>query len=616
MLRLNPLFHDNAVLQCDKPFFVWGTQASRMPVSVTFDGQVVAARFIDRDRWSAEFPPVAVGGPYELRVTSGSEGIVSRNIFVGEVWLCSGQSNMEWTLRMLKGLESDIAEANDPLLRFFNVPRKPADNEISEADGVWQTTSPKSAQNLSATAYFFARDLRAKLGRPIGLVIAAYGGTSITCWMDEKVLLQRPDYSSFSTQTRALQSTARLLSLIPYPFESRSVLSINWETDKIDDTDWPELSVPATWQEQGWKHNGVVWYRRSFNLPPAWAGQELILEIGACDDFDETYFNGTKIGETGPNVPNAYATRRAYRVPLSLTKEGQAIIAVRVFDNWGNGGITDGVTLRPCNAPGLSLALNGKWRAKVETALPWRPCISILPSMLFNGMIHPVIGYALRGIAWYQGESDSAQAALYRLLLNDLIASWRARWNDQLPFGIVQLANSRAHETEPTESDWAELRDAQLLVARTLGNTGLAVTIDVGDATDIHPSLKQPVGERLSLWALGTVYGHSVSPWCGPLTVDHWSEGPEFLVRFSYVGTGLQSRYGNPLIGFQIAGQDRRWQWAEAKIVQPDIIRITAPGAVLPAAVRYAWPANPRCNRGNSAGLPRHPFRNDDWPLT
>jgi len=619
MLTLHPPFRDHAVLQCEKPLTVGGTAAPRASVVAILAGATSSTTADSDGRWSIQLPALAAGGPHELIVKSDGETRRCIDVLLGEVWLCSGQSNMEWTLGMLTGLEADIAEANDPLLRCFTVARQPSDQPATTVTGDWHPTTPQNARDFSATAYFFARRLRVATGRPVGVIVSAYGGSTIASWLPQSVLVSRPEYRVFVSGDVVNQTAEDgLARFTPHPYEERDPIARGWESPELDDSSWAPLPVPGYWQDRGFRHNGAVWYRRTVDLPSDWAGLDLVLEIGACDDFDETFVNGTRVGGIGPEAPNAYATRRVYPVSAGLVASGSVVIAVRIFDHWGNGGITGGVQLRVAAARQKTLFLSGEWKAKVEKALPLRAPVSGLPpSVLYNGMIHPLVGCGLRGFLWYQGESDAPRAALYRMLLPDLIATWRARWNDPLlPFGIVQLANYQATSPEPMESDWAELRDAQLRAAQTVDHTGLAVAIDAGDAENIHPPQKRPVGERLARWALATVYRQSEIPWSSPLVADHWIEADAIFVRFTHEGNGLRSRHGIPLEGFQIAGADRHWRWAKAFVIQRDIVRVSAADLKNPLAVRYAWQSNPPCTLENSAGLPASPFRTDDWPLT
>lgn len=617
MLTVHPLLGDNAVVQCEKPLvFRGGGAAPRACVTVRFAGLTGATTAGADGAWSVEFPAQPPGGPHELVVGSAAETLRRTGLLLGEVWLCSGQSNMEWTLGMLKGLEADIAAAGDPQLRCFTLTRVPQDAPSTDLSGIWREATPRHARDFSATAYFFACRLRAATKRPVGIIVSAFGGTSIASWLPREVLTSRPDYRRYWPKAPD-GKPPEADSFTPHPYEGRTPRADGWEAATFDDSAWNRLPVPGYWQESAWRHNGAVWYRRAIVLPMDWRGRDLVVEFGACDDFDETFVNGTRVGGIGPEAPNAYATRRVYPVPAAIMPGDTATIAVRVFDHWGNGGITGGAWLRRADGRAEPIPLSGSWRAKAEKALPLRATTDGLPPMvLYNGMIHPLVGCALRGFLWYQGESDTPHAALYRMLLPDLIAAWRSLWRDPLlPFGIVQIANHQPRSNEPVESDWAELRDAQLLTARTVPATGLAVTIDVGDAGDIHPNRKRPVGERLARWALATVHGRAEEPWSSPLPADHWIDGATLCVRFLHAGDGLRTRDGAPLGGFQIAGADRQWRWAEAEITQRDIVRLRAAEVSAPVAARYAWQANPPCTLENSAGLPASPFRTDDWPL-
>ena len=612
MPTLHPLLSDHAVFQRGKPILIHGEATPGTRIEVDFAGESRTVCAAEDGRWEAVFPAREAGEGLELTVRGGGRVLRRSDLAVGEVWLCSGQSNMEWTLAMTPGTEDDVAAAEDPLLRVFTVLRTPAPEPIPEPEGQWEVSTPAKAGNFSAVAWYFGRRLRECLGCPVGLLVPAFGGTQIACWLPQDVLESRPAYAGLTGSWEGPAAE----ELQPHVDEGRSPESAGWET--CDTESWQTLEVPGLWQEQGWQLNGAVWYRKTVEVPPAWRGRELILYFGACDDFDDTYVNGTRVGGLGPEAPSAFATKRLYPIPAALSAEGRLVIAVRVFDQWGFGGIVKGASLYPAEDPETTLSLDGPWKARVEKAFPLRVSSRpIPPAVLYNGMIHPLLRMAIRGFLWYQGESDAVRAALYRTLLPDLIATWRRLWKDPLqPFGIVQLTNYGERTAEPGPSEWAELRDAQLLAARTVPATGLAVTIDVGEADNIHPRLKKPVGERLARWALAEVYGIVEEPWHAPLAADHGIEDGAVFVRFVHVGDGLRCREDRPLTAFQIAGADRKWRWAQAEIVAPDTVRVSAPGLDQPVAVRYGWQGNPDCTLENSAGLPASPFRTDDWELT
>jgi sialate O-acetylesterase len=620
-MTFHGLLGDNAVLQCEKPLRIRGTATAGTRVSVAFAGHEGDATAAQDGAWEILLPALPPGGPYDLTASDERETLRRTGLVIGEVWLCSGQSNMAWTLGTVPQLDADDAATDDPLLRCFTLPQLPADEPASHFAGSWQLATPAAIRDFSAVAFFFARRLRAATGRPVGLIVSAVGGTMIASWLPRYTLAARPAYAPFLDRLDAYAAgnDGDRPKFAPHDFIPRTALADGWEAAGLDDRDWTPLNVPGYWQDQAWKLNGAVWYRHRATLPPSWIGHDVILELGACDDFDETFVNGTPVGSVGPKTINAYAVQRRYRIPSTLVASGRVVIAVRVFDNWGNGGLTGRRCLRRVDTPEETLALDGPWKAKVELALPHRAPTGGMPAtVLYNSMIHPLVGSGLRGVLWYQGEADVTRAALYRTLLPDLIATWRALWHDALlPFGIVQLASYESRSETPVESARAELRDAQLLAARTIRHTGLAVTTDVGDAGDIHPRQKKPVGERLARWALATIYGENFDePARSPVAADHWIENSAICIRFVDAGGSLSQAGGGPLQGFQIAGSDRVWHWANASIAQRDIVRVSSAAVPAPMAVRYAWQGDPAATLENSAGLPASPFRTDDWPLS
>ena len=607
MLTLHPLFSHNAIVQADRPIVIEGTAPIGAPILVSFAGMTATGHASAASHWSVTFPAQPAGGPHEIVVESDLERIECTNLHLGDVWLCAGQSNMEWTLAMLR--PSDREFTSSAGIRCFMVPRRAAASPQALVEGVWRGVDETTVQHVSAVGYYFAQQLHLALRRPIGIVVVALGGSAISAWLPQEALQRRTEY-------KAILASDTPPSFEPHRWRPRSLLTEGWEAAAFEPADWDILPVPGHWQTSGLRHNGAVWYRRTVSLPAGWAQRNLLLEFTGCNDFDETFVNGDQVGSTGPGDPNAFATPRRYMISGRLATGTRVTIAVRVFNAWGDGGLCGDVFLRPADGHETPLNLNGPWKAQVELALPLRTAGFIPPAGLYNAMIHPLTHRSFRGVLWYQGESDTRRAALYRLLLSDLIEAWRAAFGDPLlPFGIVQLPSYRSRSGVPVESDWAELRDAQLLATRSQPATGLAVTIDLGEADNVHPTRKQPVGDRLARWALATIHGLASAPWSGPIAIDHWRDGRAYRVRFAHVGRGLRARAGASLDGFQMAGADRKWVWAEARLVAPDIVHIEAVGIADPAAVRYAWQDNPPYSLENSAALPASPFRTDDWAL-
>jgi sialate O-acetylesterase len=382
------------------------------------------------------------------------------------------------------------------------------------------------------------------------------------------------------------------------------------------------MDLPQQFETAGLLIDGAVWFRRVLELPESWAGKDLVLNLTPIDDQDITYFNGKKVGSIGRETPNSYMVPRKYVVPGSLVHGGRNVIAVRVFDSAGEGGFSRGGAMSIGPNEGEVISLRGAWDYKVELALEpkhpdWgsRPeAVGVSnqnnPSVLYNAMIAPLVPFAIRGAIWYQGESNAGRAYQYRTLFPIMIRNWRSAWGHDFPFYFVQLANWHANKAEPDESDWAELREAQTMTLRE-PQTGMAVTIDIGDENDIHPRNKLDVGRRLAAWALAGTYGEKVIP-SGPLFDRFTVEGDWVRIRFKH-GVGLKTSDGGPVKGFAIAGEDRRFVWADARI-DGDAVIVSSPKVLKPVAVRYGWADNPIANLYNGAGLPASPFRTDDWP--
>ena len=639
MIRLAPLFHDLAVLQRDMPIPVWGTAAAGDAVKVTLAG--VAAQVIagPEGRWLVRLPPLPAGGPYELvaALADGSDQrAVAREVLIGEVWLCSGQSNMEWKLAQVDPEAGVSADSELPQVRLLAVGNQAGLGRQDGIAGTWQVCSARSLASFSAVAGWFGRTLHRDLAVPVGLICNAWGGTRVQTWMSREALMQDPygrdDVRHYEGYVHAAAGLAPGEYVSLADWERRGApqdtgnrgLAEGWAAADFDDATWPVMPVPSRWQQQGHPGSGVLWFRRSVAIPSAWAGRDLELRLGSIDKHDDTWVAGERVGGLSWDAgPNSWCTPRVYTVPGRLVRaDGLLHVAVRARSHAFDGGmIGPGVELRvaPVGEPEPAVSLAGPWRWRVEQdwgavsvpGFPWGPGNPNAPYTLFDSRIAPLIPYALRGAIWYQGESNSSEPEHYQRLLTGMIRDWRRAWGQgDFPFLQVQLANYA--NTPPNERGrWAALRDAQL---RTLAEpaTGMAVAIDIGESGDIHPPDKRSVGQRLARWALATTYGRGGVP-SGPLYADAGVEpGGRMRIRFTH-GSGLRTRDGRPPCQVLIAGLDRAFVPAETAIIG-DTLVAWHPRILRPAAVRYAWADDPvGCNLEGGNGLPASPFRTDAW---
>jgi sialate O-acetylesterase len=634
-VRVSSLIGDNMVLQQGVPVRLWGRASPGETVRISIAGHTAETSATPEGAFQVSIGPLPTGGPYTLDIV-GKNALRFENVLVGEVWIASGQSNMEFPLARSNDAEQEIAAAHRPGIRFFTVQKTTSLSPQDDVKGSWVPCSPETARDFSAVAFFFGRSLLDDLDVPIGLIHASWGGTPAEAWTSRQALTAEPTLrpmvdalDRFFTDPALVASYERALTA----WESTNVAvdpgnageGRGFARIEFDDSAWETAGLPTTVELLGHNIDGAVWFRRSVEIPEAWAGKDLVLHLGAIDDYDETYFGGVKIGSTGRETPGSWARQRVYRVPGELVKAGANVVAVRVFDRGGEGGFTGPTTeleLSPAEEDATPVSLSGAWRYHIEVALgpftpdwgsqPVRPDEQNGPTTLFNAMIAPLTPLTIRGVIWYQGESNADRAAEYRLLFPIMIRDWRRAFGlGDFPFYFVQLANYMARADEPTESEWAELREAQLM---TLGEpqTGMAVAIDVGEADDIHPRNKQDVGRRLALWALARTYGRSIE--CsGPLYRSHEIQGDEMRIAFDHA-QDLTARDGD-LVGFAVAGEDRVFTWASARIEGESVV-VRSPSVPKPIAVRYGWADNPRVNLYNGAGLPASPFRTDDWPRT
>jgi sialate O-acetylesterase len=562
------------------------------------------------------------GGPYTLEIHA-SNHLVVNDILIGDVWFCSGQSNMVIPMERVKEkYPDDIAGADFPQIRNFFVPTA-ADVMARHEDlphSTWQEANPTTVLAFGAATYFFARQLYQKYHVPIGIINSSVGGTPIQAWISaagfsgmSAYLEQIGNLPEENNLAMALRRNVSDDHSKAHPDQGLAGV-VKWYSPDYAPVGWHPFWLPGYWADQGVKGlNGVVWFRKKIEVPASMAGKPAKLFVGRIIDADETYLNGVKVG----NITYQYPPRR-YEVPAGLLKEGENLLVVRVTNTSGKGGfvpdkryeLTDGVT---------HIDIRGDWQYKVGQVFPPRnmsggtPPFSAQnePTGLYNTMVAPAVHYGIKGFLWYQGEANTGNPREYRKLLPALIADWRSDWKEgNLPFLYVQLPNYMEVQYSPSESQWAELREGQL-VALSVPNTAMAVTIDVGEWNDVHPLDKKDVGDRLALAAEQLAYGDSSVVASGPIYQSARVDGDKIILSFTAIGSGMMVKGGGELQQFAIAGADKKFVWAGARI-DGDHVIVSSPDVPEPLYVRYAWADNPEgANLYNKEGLPASPFRTD-----
>ncbi|NEU70163.1 sialate O-acetylesterase [Spirosoma agri] len=625
-LRLPKLISDGMVLQRDATLKIWGWASSGEKITVRFKGKTYKTVTEDNGEWLVKLPPTPSGGPFTMEI-SGKSRIDLNDILIGDVWFCSGQSNMVHQLNIHDvTYAKEIAEANYPQIRQFWVPtltnlQKP---QSDLPNGQWSAAVGEAVRPFSAVAYFFAKKLYEKYHVPIGIINASVGGTPIEAWTSEAGLTDFPtlkavieknnDTSYINTLTRRQVSAAA--SRPNPPVDLGLTGSTKWFDASYTPKGWRSINVPGYWEDQGLKElNGVVWYRKEINIPTSMTGKPAKVFLGRIVDADELYINGKSVGKTTYLYP-----QRRYSVPAGVLRAGKNVIVVRVTNNGGKGGF---VPDKPyCLFAGAdTVDLKGTWQYKVGVA--YKPVTGSgggnsagginpqnQPTALYNAMVAPAINYAIRGFCWYQGESNAGEPQTYEKLQRVLVADWRNRWGQgPLPFLYVQLPGFMDYNYQPSESNWAVLREAQLK-ALSVPNTAMVVAIDLGEWNDIHPDNKKDVGERLALAAMKTAYNEDLVS-SGPLYQSATIQGNKVVLSFTNSGRGLITRDGEEPGEFAIAGADKKFSWAKAKIDGNNVI-VWSDDVPNPQYVRYAWADNPvNPNLYNKDGLPASPFRTD-----
>ena len=624
-VRLPSIIGDGMVLQRDSALNIWGWADPGEAVSVAFRKQQLAAIADADGKWQVQLEPLKAGGPDTMEI-KGSNEILLRDILVGDVWLCSGQSNMTHTFaRWQERYATEIAASTNPQIRQFAVPTKPVlSGPLDDLPGLsWKAADPQSLLDFTVIGYFFAKQLHERYEVPQGIIMSCVGGTLIEAWTSEEGFRTFPDQLATIERNKDSEAVERINAAAKADREAdgpkveadRGLLaSPQWFEPAHRPLNWKRINVPGYWEDQGVRDlDGVVWYRREIDIPATMTGVDALAELGRIRNADEFYVNGQRVGNTTYEYP-----QRRYTIPAGVLQPGRNLFVIRVINQGGKGGF---IPDKPyaLHAAGETIDLKGDWDYKVGEAYapPRRSYLAGInaqgqPTALFNGMIAPFTTYAVRGFLWYQGESNAGNPAAYRNLLPNLIADWRAQWGmGELPFLIAQLPNYLDVDYLPAESNWALMREAQLHTALATPNTGVGINIDLGEWNDIHPGNKKPVGERLALQAMAISYGDHDVVASGPIYRSHEIKNGKIILHFNHVGGGLVSTNGEALAHFALAGADKSFVWAQAKI-EGDTVVVWSDDVPEPAFARYAWADNPDfANLGNADGLPASPFRTD-----
>ena len=622
-VKLPNFFGNNMVLQRDKPIPVWGWANPNEKISVDFNHQTKTTMADKAGKWIIKLSNENAGGPYVLTV-KGKNVVIFNNVMVGEVWICSGQSNMEMPIAgwgKINNYEKEIAAAGYPMIRHIKVANTvstiPNDN-IPAAN--WEICSPETAGDFTAAGYFFARELYNKLKVPIGLINSSWGGTMVETWTSRQAFENSDEFKGMIAGMSLLNldslakakknATMKRIEALQGSMDNTD--AAKWDEAIFNDNAWPLMQLPNLWETQQLGDlDGFVWFRKTINLTSKDAGKSATLDLSMIDDNDVTYVNGTKVGST-----NAYNAKRNYSVPAGILKEGSNVIAVRVEDTGGGGGIYGDSADMKLTIEEHKIPLSGPWHFKVEKIIGGSSSIgpNSYPTLLYNAMINPLIPFAFRGVIWYQGETNADRAFQYNKAFPLMITDWRKRWNEgDFPFYFVQLASfNAANGNSKNGSTWAELREAQTKTL-SLPNTGMAVITDIGDSSNIHPKDKQDVGKRLAAIALHNLYEEN-NVYNGPAYSSMKTDGNRAIISFKNTGGGLEvhDKYGY-IKGFEIAGADKQFHYAQAHITG-NTVMVYNESVSNPVAVRYGWADNNlEDNLFNAEGFPAWPFRTDNW---
>lgn len=618
-VKMPLLFSDGMVLQRNKPIPVWGFADANEKIEVHFKQQIQKITADKNGKWMLKLSAEKAGGPFEL-IIIGKNKISIKNVLVGEVWICSGQSNMEFQVFKTKNAKEEIADSNYPMIRHFGVAQdlggKPKDDLKA---GKWEVSSKETVGNFTAVGYYFAKKIYAELKIPIGIINTSWGGTNVETWTSREAFQNSPDFKAMIADVPTLNVDsisklyAKQMKERVERIQGTPVSLENENTFKeltFNDTSWGELYTPSLWENQPLGDlDGVVWMRKTITLSAEDIKNKAILSLSKIDDEDITYVNGIEVGKN-----SQYDLKRVYEIPANILKEGKNVIAVRIVDNSGGGGIYGEATDLKLTLGNKNIPLDGNWKFKVvvvKTSLS----PNSYPSLLYNAMVNPLVPYGIQGVLWYQGEANVWRAKEYKKSFPLLIQDWRTKFKQgDFPFYFVQLSTfNEQNGNSKVGSRWAELREAQSETLK-VPNTGMAVTTDIGNAKDIHPTNKQDVGLRLAAIALNNIYGKK-QVYSGPVYKSQEVKGNQIILTFDSIGSGLLTPNNDELKGFEIAGVDKVFHSAKAKIKDNKII-VSSDQVQNPIAVHYGWADDDsEINLFNKEKFPASPFRTDNWEM-
>lgn len=617
------------VLQQNTEVNLWGWAKARQKIKIltTWNDNNYSVRADKNGNWKVQVKTIHAGGPYEI-VIEADTIIMLTNVMLGEVWVCSGQSNMEWTLSRAESADNEIPATNYPNIRLFTVKKNISPMPLTDVEGQWNVCTPETAPEFSAVGYFFGKNLHEKMKVPIGMINSSWGGTVSEAWTSEETLMQ---YEYFQTKFEEIKKDSNYKMNIEVAFRKRdSIIQVNnqlidqnntenigklerWMDDNTDLTEWENIECPGEWStlpEIGILE-GVMWLRKDIHIPSSWVDKELTIDLGPMDELNETWINGHRIG-FNDKIEN-WNKDCSYTIPKEFVRNEKLTLVIRVVNTYAEGGLIGKPGQLRIYPTGKSTSgdvlLAGIWKYKISARFAPPPVQANpnTPSFLYNSMLHPLTEMTIKGAIWYQGESNATRAVQYREIFPAMINDWRQNWGiGDFPFYFVQLA--------PFEYGnpfiGAELREAQFLTLDKVPNTGMAVIMDIGDPDDIHPTNKKDVGYRLAQWALAKDYGYEIV-FSGPLFESFTVEEDKLLVAFNYGGSGLMVN-GDPLIGFEVAGSDQVYHPASATISADKVI-VWSEAVNQPVAVRYGWSNASEPNLFNAEGFPASSFRSDDW---